>query len=51
MENQYHFCETFPIYEPLALKGFSAYFMTNFAHSIGRRSFIFNHDAFDHILF
>jgi len=39
MENQYHFWKTFPTYEPLVHKGFSAYFMTILAHSIGRRSF------------
>jgi hypothetical protein len=37
MKNQYHFWKSFPTYEHLVPRGFSAYSMTNFAHSIGRR--------------
>jgi hypothetical protein len=37
MKNQYHFWKTFPTQEPLVHKGFSAYLMTNLAHSLGRR--------------
>jgi len=37
MENQYHFLTPVPIYESLVPKRFSAYSVTNFTHSIGRR--------------
>ena len=37
MENQYHFLTPVPTYESLVPKRFSAYSMTNFTHSIGRR--------------